>query len=155
MIAAMNYWPLLGVAVVVAGFALRVNPALVVVVAGIVSGLLAGVSVPDLLALIGTKFVASRNLLVLLLTLPTIGLLERAGLREHAQAFIARMRTFTLARLLIAYLAVRQAFSMLGLTGIAGHPQTVRPLLAPMAEAAAEKINPALDASDRDRVKRS
>ena len=149
----MNYWPLLGVAVVVLGFALRANPALVVVVAGIVSGLLAGVSIPDLLALIGNKFVASRNLLVLLLTLPTIGLLERAGLREHAQAFIGRMRSFTLARLLIAYLAIRQLLSMLGLTGIAGHAQTVRPLLAPMAEAAAEKINPALGTDAREQVK--
>jgi len=149
----MNYWPLLGVAVVVAGFVLRTNPALVVVVAGVVSGLLAGLPVPDLLALIGAKFVASRNLLVLLLTLPTIGLLERAGLREHAAAFIARMRTFTLARLLIAYLAVRQILSMLGLSGIAGHAQTVRPLLAPMAEAAAEKIDPALGAEARERVK--
>jgi len=149
----MNYWPLLGVAVVVLGFALRANPALVVVVAGIVSGLLAGVSIPDLLALIGNKFVASRNLLVLLLTLPTIGLLERAGLREHAQAFIGRMRSFTLARLLIAYLAMRQLLSMLGLTGIAGHPQTVRPLLAPMAEAAAEKIDPALGTDAREQVK--
>jgi len=149
----MNYWPLLGVAVVVFGFALRANPALVVVIAGILSGLLAGMPIPDLLALIGAKFVASRNLLVLLLTLPTIGLLERAGLREHAAAFIARMRTFTLARLLIAYLGVRQLLSMLGLTGIAGHPQTVRPLLAPMAEAAAEKIDPQLDADARERVK--
>ena len=149
----MNYWPLLGVAVVVFGFALRANPALVVVVAGIVSGLLAGVSIPDLLALIGNKFVASRNLLALLLTLPTIGLLERAGLREHAQAFIGRMRSFTLARLLIAYLAMRQLLSMLGLTGIAGHPQTVRPLLAPMAEAAAEKIDPALGTDAREQVK--
>jgi uncharacterized membrane protein len=149
----MNYWPLLGVAVVVLGFALRANPALVVVVAGVISGLLAGISIPDLLALIGNKFVASRNLLVLLLTLPTIGLLERAGLREHAQAFIGRMRSFTLARLLIAYLAMRQLLSMLGLTGIAGHPQTVRPLLAPMAEAAAEKIDPALGTDARERVK--
>lgn len=149
----MNYWPLLGVVVVVLGFALRANPALVVVVAGIVSGLLAGMSIPDLLALIGNKFVASRNLLVLLLTLPTIGLLERAGLREHAQAFIGRMHSFTLARLLIAYLAMRQLLSMLGLTGIAGHPQTVRPLLAPMAEAAAGKIDPALGTDAREQVK--
>ena len=149
----INYWPLLGVAVVVLGFALRVSPALVVVLAGIVSGLLAGLPIPDLLALLGNKFIASRNLLVLLLTLPTIGLLERAGLREQAQALVARMQRFTFARLLIAYLAVRQLLSMLGLTGIAGHPQTVRPLLAPMAEAAAEKIDPRLDAATRDRVK--
>ena len=134
----MNYWPLLGVVVVVIGFAVRINPALVVVIASFVSGLLAGVSVPDLLALVGNKFIASRNLLVLLLTLPTIGLLERAGLREQAQALIARMQRFTFAHLLLVYLGIRQLLSMLGLTGIAGHPQTVRPLLAPMAEGATE-----------------
>jgi uncharacterized membrane protein len=149
----MNYWPLLGVAVVVAGFALRVNPALVVVVAAVVSAVLSGLSVADLLALLGAKFIDSRNLLVLLLTLPTVGLLERAGLREHAANWISRMRRFTLARLLIGYLAVRQILSMFGLTGIAGHAQTVRPLLAPMAEAAAEKIDPHLDLDARERVR--
>lgn len=149
----MNYWPLLGVAVVVAGFALRLNPALVVVVAAVVSGMLSGLSVPDLLVLLGAKFIDSRNLLVLVLTLPTIGLLERAGLREHAVNWIARMRRFTFARLLIGYLAVRQILSMFGLTGIAGHAQTVRPLLAPMAEAAAEKIDPDIDLAERERIR--
>ena len=149
----MNYWPLLGIAVVVAGFAARLNPALVVVAAGIVSGLLAGLSVPDLLALLGRSFVANRFVLILVLTLPTIGLLERAGLRERAHAWIAGLRRLTFARLLIAYLGVRQVFSMFGLHSIAGHPQTVRPLLAPMAEAAAEKIDPALPDDSRERVK--
>ena len=59
---------------------------------------------PDLLALLGRSFVSNRNLLLFVLTLPTIGLLERAGLREHAHAWIARMRRLTFARLLIAYL---------------------------------------------------
>ena len=36
----MNYWPLLGIALVVIGFALRFNPLLVVAVAAIVTGLL-------------------------------------------------------------------------------------------------------------------
>lgn len=149
----MNYWPLLGIAVVVAGFAARLNPALVVVVAGIVSGLLAGLSIPDLLALLGRSFISNRFVLILILTLPTIGLLERAGLRERAHAWIAGLRRLTFARLLIAYLAVRQLFSMVGLNSIAGHPQTVRPLLAPMAEAAAEKIDPALPDGQREKVK--
>lgn len=149
----MNYWPLLGVAVVVAGFALRANPALVVIVAAIVSGVLSGISIPDLLTLLGAKFIDSRNLLVLVLTLPTIGLLERSGLREHASAWIARLRRFSLARLLIGYLAVRQVLSMFGLTGIAGHAQTVRPLLAPMAEAAAQKIDPDIDLDERERIR--
>ena len=149
----MNYWPLLGVAVVVAGFALRANPALIVAVAAIVSGLLYGLSIPELLTLLGKSFVANRTLLLFVLTLPTIGLLERFGLRETAHELIVRMRRLTLARLLIAYLALRQVLSMLGLIDLAGHAQTVRPLLAPMSEAAAEKIDAQLDADERERVK--
>src|SRR6201995_2951109 len=124
----MNYWPLLGVAVVVLGFALRLNPALVVVAAGVVSALLSGMSVPDLLALLGHTFIANRVLILFVLTLPAIGLLERAGLRERARQLIGRLRTLTFARLLISYLAVRQVLSMMGLIDVAGHAQTVRPL---------------------------
>ena len=149
----MNYWPLVGVAVVIVGFALRLNPALVVVVAGIVSGILSGMAIPDLLALLGHSFLSNRMLMLFVLTLPAIGLLERAGLRERAHAFIAGLRRLTFARLLIAYLATRQVLSMLGLTNVAGHPQTVRPLLAPMAEAAAEKIDPTLDDSKRENIR--
>ena len=149
----MNYWPLLGVAVVVAGFALRLNPALVVVAAGVVSALLSGMSVPDLLALLGHTFVGNRMLMIFVLTLPAIGLLERAGLRERARHLIGQLRRLTFARLLIAYLAIRQVLSMFGLNTVAGHPQTVRPLLAPMAEAAAEKINPKLDEEAHERVR--
>jgi uncharacterized membrane protein len=149
----MNYWPLLGVAVVVLGFALRLNPALVVVTAGVVSALLSGMSVPDLLALLGHTFTGNRMLMLFVLTLPAIGLLERAGLRERARFLIEKLRQLTFARLLIAYLALRQVLSMFGLKDVAGHPQTVRPLLAPMAEAAAEKINPQLDDEEHQRVR--
>lgn len=141
----MNYWPLLGVAVVIVGFMLRFNPVIVVVTAGITSALAAGHSFGDLLALLGDSFVSNRALLLFAFTLPTIGLLERAGLREHALAWIARLRGLTLARLLISYLGVRQLLSMVGLVDIAGHAQTVRPLLAPMAESAATNSVPELD----------
>ena len=148
----MNYWPLLGVAVVVLGFVLRLNPVIVVVSAGIISGLTAGLSFPDLLALLGESFVSNRALLLFAFTLPTIGLLERAGLREHALSWIARLRGVTLARLLTTYLGVRQLLSIVGLIDIAGHAQTVRPLLAPMAESAAEKTHGALDRDQTQRV---
>ena len=149
----MNYWPLLGVAVIVVGFALRFNAVPVVVGAALVSGLLAGLPLPALLALLGQSFVSGRMLLLFVLTLPAIGLLERAGLREHAQRWMARLQGMTLARLLIGYLLLRQLLAMLGLTGVAGPAQTVRPLLAPMAEAAAEKILPTLDDADRDELR--
>ena len=149
---AINYWPLLGVAVVVIGFVLRLNPVAVVVGAGLVSGLAAGKSFPELLALLGESFVSNRALLLFCFTLPTIGLLERAGLREHALAWITRLRGVTMARLLIVYLGLRQLLSMLGLIDIAGHAQTVRPLLAPMAESAAEKTQGTLDRAQKQRV---
>lgn len=149
----MNYWPLLGVAVIVVGFALRFNAVPVVVCAALVSGLLAGLPLPDLLALLGKSFVSSRMLLLFVLTLPAIGLLEHAGLREHAQRWMGELRGLTLARLLIGYLLVREGLAMLGLTGVAGPAQTVRPLLAPMGEAAAEKIHPGLSDADRDDVR--
>jgi uncharacterized membrane protein len=148
----LNAWPLLGVAVVVAGFALRLNPVLVVVVAGIVSGVASGMGVGDLLALLGTSFTSNRVLLLFTLTLPVIGLLEHHGLRERAQQWIAGFRRLSLARLLVSYLAMRQLLSMFGLYDIAGHAQTVRPLLAPMSEQAAARDAP-LDEPTRMRVR--
>jgi uncharacterized membrane protein len=149
----MSYWPLIGVGFVVIGFALRLNPVLVVVSAGFASGFAAGKSLFELLALLGTSFLSNRALMLIALTLPAIGVLERAGLREHAQRWIASLRWLTLAKLLIGYLALRQLLSMLGLTSVAGHAQTVRPLLAPMSEAAATKVHGDLDHDERQRIR--
>ena len=153
MSTVIHYLPLLGVLVVVIGFALRFNPVPVVVVAGIVSGLAAGKSIGEILALLGSSFVSERALLLFVLTLPAIGVLERAGLREHARNWISGLRGLTLSRLLIAYLGLRQILSMLGLTNVAGQAQTVRPLLAPMAEAAAEQRGKVLDETERNDVR--
>jgi uncharacterized membrane protein len=145
----MSYWPLLGVALVVLGFALRLNPAMVVVGAGFATGLIAGKSPLAVLELLGESFVKNRYLALFLLALPAIGLLERHGLKEHAQAWVARLRGATTGRLLIAYLAIRQIAATFGLTSLGGHPQMVRPLVAPMAEGAAQAQ---LDALQRGRA---
>jgi uncharacterized membrane protein len=148
----MDYWSLLGVAVVVIGFVLKRNPVLVVTVAGIVSGLASGMSIGDLLALLGNAFVSNRTLLMMAMTLPVIGLLERFGLRERARDWIAGFRGLTLTRFLVSYLGLRQLLSMVGLFDLAGHAQTVRPLVAPMSERAAEHSVGPLDANERHRV---
>lgn len=139
MESAVNLWPLLGVGVIVIGFVLRFNPMLVVALAAIVTGLTASMPLMQIFTAIGTAFVKARNLpLIILLPLAVIGLLERHGLREHAQAWISRIASATVGRLLIVYLAVRELTAAVGLTSLGGHPQMVRPLLAPMAEGAAE-----------------
>lgn len=148
-----SYWPLLGLVLVAVGFARRWNPVGVVVAAAVVSGLAAGKSPDEVLALLGESFETNRALLLYVIALPVIGVLERAGLREHAQAFVARMRGLTFARLLTGYLALRQLLSMVGLTHVAGHAQTVRPLLAPMAESAmAARLRRPLTRAERQAV---
>jgi len=154
MQAAVNLWPLLGVAVIVAGFALRAHPVLVVIAACAVTGLAAAMPVGHILASLGAAFVKTRNLpMILLLPLAAIGLLERFGLREHAQVSIARIRSATSGRLLVAYLAIRELAAAFGLTSIGGHPNMVRPLVAPMAEGAAENRYPALPEALRHRIR--
>lgn len=139
MQSAVNLWPLLGVVVVVAGFLLRANPVLVAVAACGVTGVAAAMPVMALLESLGNAFVKTRNLpLILLLPLAAIGLLERFGLREQAQSVIAKVRSATAGRLLIVYLFARESTAAMGLTSLGGHPTMVRPLVAPMAEAAAE-----------------
>lgn len=149
----IDYWPLLGIALVVLGFALRFNPLLVVAVSAIATGLLGGMSFMKVLAALGHGFNQNRNVTIIYIVLPVIGLLERYGLQQQARALIGRMRGATAGRLLVAYLAFRQIFAALGLTSVAGHAQTVRPLVAPMALAAAEKEHGALDEATAEHVK--
>jgi uncharacterized membrane protein len=149
----MTYLPLLGIALVVLGFALRFNPLLVVVVAAIATGLLSGMDFVKVLSAIGKGFNDNRSITVVFLVLPVIGLLERYGLQQRARSMIESMRGATAGRLLIAYLGFRQVFAALGLTSVAGHAQTVRPLVAPMAEAAAEKEHGKLDEQTNEKVK--
>jgi uncharacterized membrane protein len=149
----IDYWPLLGIALVVLGFALRFNPLLVVAVAGIVTGLLGHMSLFKVLATLGHGFNENRYVTIIWIILPVVGLLERYGLQEQARALIGGIRGATTGRLLIVYLAIRQILSALGLTTVAGHPQTVRPLVAPMAVAAAEKQHGELDEDTDQRVK--
>ena len=154
MQSAVNLWPLAGVAVIVLGFVMRAHPVLVVVAACGVTGVAAAMPVETILASIGTAFIKTRNLpLILLLPLAAIGLLERFGLKEHAQASIAKIKSATTGRLLIFYLFVRELSAAFGLTSLGGHASMVRPLVAPMAEAAAELQNASLPEKMRHRIR--
>ena len=129
---------LLGVAVVVLGFAARFNPLLVVVAAAMVTGLAAHLPPLTVLAALGKGFNDNRLVTVALLVYPIVGVAERAGLQERARTLIGRFRGASPGPLLVGYLAFRQLTAAIGLISIAGQAQTVRPLVAPMAEAAAE-----------------
>ncbi len=148
-----NYWVLLGILIVVAGFALRLNPMLVVTAAAIATGLIAGMDLVEVISTFGKAFNDNRIIAIVWIVLPVIGLLERFGLQQRAAALIRGFRSATTGRLLILYLLYRQIISAIGLHSTAGHPQTVRPLLAPMALAAAEKQRGGLDEATSEKVK--
>jgi len=145
--------PLIGILIVVAGFSLRLNPLAVVVAAAIATGLAAGHSLIDVVAAFGKAFIDSRSVPVVWLALPVIGLLERAGLKERARMVVSQIRVATAGRLLLVYLAIRQITAALGLVSLGGQAQMVRPLIAPMAEAAAESRLGEIDDATRFRIR--
>jgi uncharacterized membrane protein len=136
---------LCGIAIIVAGFALRLNPLPVVVLAAVATGLAAGHDLVAVISAFGKAFNDNRFVTIPWLVLPVIGLLERYGLQERARTLIGKVRAATPGRLLLVYMILRQGTAALGLTALGGHPQMVRPLIAPMAEGAAD------EPSDNDR----
>ena len=142
-----------GILIVIIGFTLRFNPLLVVVVAGIATGFAGQVSLEKILTIFGEAFVRNRYLSLFILTLPVIGLLERSGLKEQAQALIGKIEAATTGRILILYFFIREVAAAIGLTALGGHAQMVRPLVAPMAEAAAENKYGKLPEETRNKIK--
>jgi uncharacterized membrane protein len=144
---------LLGVGIVVLGFLVRLNPLLVVTVAAIATGLLGGMDLVAVVSTLGKAFNDNRLVSLAWLILPLIGLLEREGLQERARMLIGKVHAATTGRLLLFYLVFRQITAALGLKDVAGHAQMVRPLLAPMAEAASENRLGALPEKTRFRIR--
>ncbi len=130
---------LAGIAVIAGGFLLRFNPLLVIIASAAVTGLAAGLDPLRILGTFGHAFNETRYVTAIYMVLPVIGLLERRGLQTRARALVARLKGATAGRLLVGYLLFRQVTAALGLTSVGGPAQTVRPLVAPMAEAAAER----------------
>ncbi len=132
----MEIMKLIGVLIVVIGFALKLDTIATVVVAGIATGLVAGMPIMDILDTLGKSFVSQRTATLFVLTLPAIGICERYGLKEKAIDFIRSIKNATTGRVIIIYQAIRTlaaAFSV----RLGGHPQFVRPVVVPMAEGAA------------------
>ena len=134
----MSLLPLLGVLVVVLGFAARINPLLVVMAAAIVSGLASGLDFAGVISAFGKAFNDNRYVSVTWLVLPVIGALERGGLQERARDMIIRIRAASVFSILCLYLLIRQTAAAVGLNSLGGQATMVRPLIAPMAEAAGE-----------------
>ena len=138
---------LLGIVVIAAGFALRWNALLVVTLAGVLTGWLAGFSWPDIVSMLGQYFVDNRALtLPVILLVPAIGMLEQHGLQQHVTALMRRAKAATPGRVLWLYQVLRELTSTIGMS-IGNHASMIRPLIVPMAEGAARRSAPLGDAA--------
>ena len=106
----------------------------------------------DILNTLGTAFLTNRTATLFILTLPVVGLCERMGLRDKAVDLIKSLKNATTGRLLSIWEAIRTVASAFSLR-IGGHPQFIRPLINPMAQAAAIAKYGDIDEETEDQIK--
>lgn len=148
----IDFMPLIGILIITLGLAFKQNTLLVILVAGVTTGLVANLSLFEILSAIGQSFTQNRYMSLFILILPMIGILERFGLRQRAEQIIGSMKKASVSRILLTYLFFRKLTNAFGLN-IGGHPSMIRPLIAPMSEAAAEKQTVELTDVNRQKIR--
>jgi len=144
---------LIGILIIIIGFALKLDTIAVVVGAGVITGLVSGMSITEILTTLGDSFVTNRTTCLFMITLPIIGLCERYGLKAKAISLIKKAKGLSTGKLLTGYSFIREATIAMGVT-LGGHPQFVRPLISPMAEGASiAEYGDELDQSDIDKIR--
>lgn len=143
---------LIGILIVIVGFALKLDTIAVVLTAGVATGLVADLSISEILATLGRTFVEQRHITLFILTLPVIGICERFGLRQRATHLISQAKSLSTGRLFSVYMVIRQIAAALSIK-LGGHPQFIRPLINPMAQGAAINKYGKIEKKDEDKIK--
>ena len=144
----MEYLKLIGIVIIVLGFALKFDVLATVLLAGLVTGIVAGMDIPHILSILGESFVSNRLMSIFLIIFPVIAIIERYGLKERAAYLIGKIKNASAGKVLAIYMLVRTAASAFNVR-IGGHVQFVRPLILPMSEAAA-KVSKRSDLSENE-----
>lgn len=148
----MEYLALIGILIIVVGFVLKMDTIAVVIIAGLVTGLVSGLSITEILVLLGQGFIDNRLVTLFVLTLTMIGLSERYGLRDQAVYLINKIKGLTAGRFLSLYLFIRELSGTFSLR-LGGHPQFIRPLIEPMAQASVVAKYGEVDEDTKERIK--
>ncbi|MDO4671094.1 MAG: DUF969 domain-containing protein [Aerococcus sp.] len=131
----MAYIKLIGILIIVIGFAFKLDTIAVVIIAGLATAFVSGLSVMDFLTLIGEAFVKQRLVTIFIVTLPMIGLAERYGMKQQAIRLVDKVKNPSAGKFNMLYLVFREIAGMTSIR-IGGHPQFTRPLIEPMTQAA-------------------
>lgn len=149
----MEYLKLIGILIIVVGFALKWDVIAVVLISGLVTGLVSGLNFIQILEIMGKSFVDNRLMSIFLISFPAIALIERYGMKERAAELIGKIKNATAGKVLSIYMVVRILASAMSIR-LGGHVQFVRPLILPMSEAAGQtSIKKPLNEKQRERIK--
>lgn len=133
----MEWLKLLGIVIVIIGFALKQDSILIILLAAIVTAITGGLGATGLLETLGTSFVSNRSMAIFILIMLVTGTLERNGLKEAAAKLIGKLKGATSGAVIGAYGVMRGIFGAFNVSfgGVAGF---VRPIIMPMAVGAIE-----------------
>ena len=149
----MEYLKLIGILIIVVGFALKWDVIAVVLISGLVTGLVSGLDFVQILEIMGKAFVDNCLMSIFLISFPAIALIERYGMKERAAELIGKIKNATAGKVLSIYMVVRILASAMSIR-LGGHVQFVRPLILPMSEAAGEtSIKKPLNEKQSERIK--
>lgn len=127
----MELVKLIGILIVIIGFALKLDSILIILVAAIVTAITGGLGVEGLLTTLGTSFVSNRSMAIFILIMLVTGTLERNGLKESAAKLIGKIKNASAGAVIGAYGVMRSIFAAFNISfgGVAGF---VRPIIMPM-----------------------
>ena len=83
----MNFFVLIGIAIIIVGFIFKLDVVAVVLISGLVTGLIAKIGIVEVLNAIGTGFVNNRYMSLFFISFPVIAIMERYGLKLRAAEF--------------------------------------------------------------------
>ena len=88
----MEWIKLIGILIIIIGFILKFDTIAIILIAAVVTGLVAGMDIVEVLSTLGKAFVDQRLVTLFMLTLPMVGLIERFGLKQQASKLIVTLR---------------------------------------------------------------
>ena len=88
----MEWIKLIGILIIIIGFILKFDTIAIILIAAVVTGLVAGMDIVEVLSTLGKAFVDQRLVTLFMLTLPMVGLIERFGLKQQASKLLVTLR---------------------------------------------------------------
>ena len=111
----MQYLKLIGILIIILGFAFKLDRVATVVVAAVVTALCSGMDISQTLVIIGKSFTDNRMVTLFFLTLPMIGLVESNGMKVVAVQGISKLKHLTAGGLLDVYMLAREVLLFFGI----------------------------------------